>query len=43
MSYADIADLVEIAKREIGTEEDKKHQNRGSAIKKYQDSTSLGG
>jgi hypothetical protein len=40
---ADINELVEIAKREIGTEEDEKHQNRGSAIKKYQDSTSLGG
>jgi hypothetical protein len=39
----DINDLVEIARAEIGTEEDDKHQNRGSAIKKYQDSTSLGG
>jgi len=40
---SDINDLVTIAKNEIGTEEDAKHQNEGSSIKKYQDSTSLGG
>jgi CHAP domain len=41
MSNGDV--LVEIAREEIGTEEDKKHQNAGSSIKKYQASTSLGG
>jgi CHAP domain len=40
---SDINDLVEIARKEIGTEEDPQHQNTGSSIKKYQDSTSLGG
>ena len=40
---SDINDLVKIARKEIGTEEDSKHQNKGSSIKKYQDSTSLGG
>jgi len=39
----DINDLVKIARKEIGTEEDPKHKNKGSSIKKYQDSTSLGG
>jgi len=36
-------DLVAIAKGEIGTEEDAAHTNRGGAIKKYQESTNLGG
>ncbi len=40
---SDINDLVEIARHEIGTEEDEKHQNSGSSIQKYQASTSLGG
>ena len=40
---SDINDLVKIAHQEIGTEEAPKHQNKGSSIKKYQDSTSLGG
>jgi len=40
---SDISDLVQIARRQIGTEEDPQHQNVGSSIKKYQDSTSLGG
>jgi len=40
---SDTNDLVKIARKEIGTEEDPKHQNEGSSIKKYQDSTSLGG
>ncbi len=40
---SDINKLVNIAREEIGTEEDPKHQNTGSSIKKYQDSTSLGG
>lgn len=40
MSY--ISDLVEIARKELGTEEDEQHQNRGSSNQKYQASTSLG-
>ena len=40
---SDINDLVQIARSQIGTEEDPQHQNVGSSIKKYQDSTSLGG
>ncbi len=40
---SDINDLVKIARKEIGTEEDQKHQNKGSSIQKYQGSTSLGG
>jgi len=40
---SDISDLVQIARSQIGTEEDPQHQNVGSSIKKYQDSTSLGG
>jgi hypothetical protein len=39
----DINDLVKIARNEIGTEEDDKHQNTGSCIQKYQASTSLAG
>ena len=39
----DINDLVKIARKEIGTEEDPKHQNKGSSILKYQQSTTLGG
>jgi hypothetical protein len=38
-----IQDLVEIARNEIGTEEDDKHTNTGSSIAKYQEATSLGG
>jgi hypothetical protein len=40
---SEINDLVEIARKEIGTEEDEKHQNKGSSIQKYQASTSLSG
>ena len=40
---AEISDLVKIARAEIGTEEDDKHQNKGSSIEKYQESTSLSG
>ena len=40
---ANIDDLVVIARGEIGTEEDAKHQNAGSCIQKYQASTSLAG
>lgn len=40
---ADINELVKIARNEIGTEEDAKHQNAGSCIQKYQASTSLSG
>lgn len=39
----DINDLVKIARKEIGTEEDEKHQNKGASIKKYQEATSLSG
>lgn len=39
----DIKHLVEIARTQIGTEEDPEHQNRGSAIRKYQASTTTGG
>jgi hypothetical protein len=39
----DINDLVEIARTQIGTEEDPQHQNKGSSILKYQQSTSLSG
>jgi hypothetical protein len=35
--------LIEIARKEIGTQEDPKHQNTGSAIKKYQDADNLPG
>jgi hypothetical protein len=35
----DFTDLVNIARGQIGTEEDDKHQNRGSSIEKYQAST----
>jgi Mannosyl-glycoprotein endo-beta-N-acetylglucosaminidase/CHAP domain len=38
-----INELVEIARKEIGTEEDPKHQNKGSSILKYQQSTNLSG
>src|SRR5437764_14913347 len=40
---SDINDLVQIARSQIGTEEDPQHQDVGSSIKKYQDSTCLGG
>src|SRR5690242_16694190 len=40
---SNISDLVEIARREIGTEEDALHKNRGTAIQKYQASTSQSG
>ena len=39
----DINDLVKIARAEIGTQEDDKHQNKGSSIEKYQESTSESG
>lgn len=39
----DLNELVAIARNEIGTEEDAKHQNEGSCIQKYQASTSLAG
>ena len=39
----DINELVTIAQGELGTEEDDKHQNKGSSIAKYQAATSLGG
>ncbi|HKV53338.1 MAG TPA: CHAP domain-containing protein [Candidatus Binataceae bacterium] len=39
----DINDLVKIAQKEVGTEEDPKHQNTGSSIRKYQASTTLAG
>src|SRR5215813_13921118 len=39
----DITDLVNIARGQIGTQEDDKHQNKGSSIEKYQAATSLGG
>jgi hypothetical protein len=38
-----ILDLVEIARKEIGIQEDPKHQNTGSSIKKYQDADNLPG
>lgn len=38
-----INDLVEIAKSQIGVEEDPQHQNKGSAILKYQQSTNVAG
>ena len=40
---ADINDLVKVARGEIGTQEDVKHQNEGSSILKYQQSTGLSG
>jgi hypothetical protein len=36
-------ELARIAEGQIGTQEDAKHQNRGSAILKYQEATNLGG
>lgn len=38
-----LLDLVSIAKSQLGTQEDAAHTNRGEAIRKYQESTSLGG
>lgn len=38
-----ISDLVDIARKEIGTQEDPKHQNTGSSIKKYQDADNFPG
>jgi hypothetical protein len=35
--------LAAIAESQIGTQEDAQHQNRGSAILKYQEATNLGG
>jgi hypothetical protein len=32
---SDMNDFVQIARNQIGTEEDPKHQNVGSSIKKY--------
>ena len=40
---ANITDLVKIARAEIGTQEDDKHQNKGSSIEKYQESTNVSG
>jgi hypothetical protein len=40
---SDITELAKIARKEIGTEEDPKHQNKGASIQKYQASTSLVG
>ena len=40
---AKISDLVNIARAEIGTQEDDKHQNKGSSIEKYQESTNVSG
>lgn len=40
---ADISDLVNIARGQIGTQEDEKHQNKGSSIEKYQQCTDLSG
>ena len=40
---ADITDLVNIARGQIGTQEDDKHQNKGSSIEKYQASTGTSG
>jgi len=40
---SDINDLVAIARSQLGTEEDPQHQNKGSAILKYQASTTLAG
>lgn len=40
---SDINEIVKIARNQIGTEEDDKHQNAGSSIQKYQASTSLAG
>ena len=40
---ADITDLVNIARGQIGTEEDNKHQNKGSSIEKYQAATGTSG
>ena len=43
-SAAPIGDkLAAIAESQIGTQEDEKHQNAGSAILKYQQATSLAG
>ena len=38
-----ISGLVDIASKEIGTEEDPHHQNTGSSIKKYQDADNFPG
>lgn len=35
--------LVEIAKSQIGTQEDPAHTNKGAAIRKYQEATNLAG
>src|ERR1043166_6278032 len=40
---ANITDLVKIARGELGTQEDDKHQNKGSSIEKYQESTNASG
>ena len=40
---SNLNDLVEIARKQLGTEEDPKHKNTGSSILKYQASTSLAG
>jgi len=38
-----MADLASIAESQIGTQEDARHQNEGSAILKYQQATNLDG
>jgi hypothetical protein len=40
---AAITDLVNIARGQIGTEEDENHQNKGSSIEKYQACTGMSG
>jgi hypothetical protein len=42
-AMSDIGLLVDIARLQIGTEEDPKHRNEGSAILKYQQATNLAG
>src|SRR5258708_2684846 len=42
-TMSDINELVKIARDEIGTEEDAKHQNKASWIQKSKAATSLGG